>query len=194
MKYKKNHTWTTNLTLLLTAVIMISTTGCKPDRQTVPHSRFHLLDGSVLSTDKLKGKVWLLQFWATNCASCVKEMPQLKKIHQEYQHRGFEVISMAMSYDTPAYVIRFQQREKLLFKVGFDKNGQNAAHWGNINITPTSFLVDTSGKIIQKTVGIPDFEAMRKTLNRILPPEHQPPPPQQKTSSSNPPEYIQPPE
>lgn len=154
--------------VILSASILIST-GCTPDRPAAPHSAFHLLDGSVLSTDELQGKVWLLHFWATSCVSCVAEMPELTRLYEEYRHQNVEIVAITMAYDNPKYVKRFQQRENLPFKTGIDQNGKNAEQWGNVSITPSTFLVDASGYIVQTTVGPIDFKTMRTMLNKILP-------------------------
>jgi thiol-disulfide isomerase/thioredoxin len=75
--------------------------GCST-QQAAPETRFVLLDGSQTSTQALKGKVVLVNFWATSCTSCVAEMPQLIQTHQKYHARGYETMAVAMSYDPPA--------------------------------------------------------------------------------------------
>lgn len=161
MKYKKTPAF------LILCATLILLTGCS-SRQTAPQSQFYLLDGSTLSTESLKGRIWLLNFWATSCTTCVKEMPEFKKLYQEYQSKNIEIIAVAMSYDKPEYVRKFQQRKKLPFRIALDRNGKNAREWGDISLTPVTFLTDSSGNIVQTTVGKPDFQALRNTLDTLL--------------------------
>ena len=61
----------------------------------------------VCPVKHLVGKVTLVNFWATTCISCVKEMPALVDTHQKFKDRGFETVAVAMSYDPPAWVLNF---------------------------------------------------------------------------------------
>ena len=85
-----------------------------------PASTFVLLDGSKKTTGDLRGQVTLVNFWATSCASCVAEMPEMVATHQKYQSRGYQTLAVAMSYDPPAYVVNFSQSRQLPFKVAID--------------------------------------------------------------------------
>src|SRR5215467_11249041 len=70
-----------------------------------PASTFVLLDGSKKSTDDLKGKVTLVNFWATSCTTCVAEMPNVMATYEKYRAQGYDTLAVAMSYDPPAYVV-----------------------------------------------------------------------------------------
>jgi thiol-disulfide isomerase/thioredoxin len=72
-----------------------------------PTVSYTLLNGQKGNTADLKGKVLLVNFWATSCVTCVAEMPQIVATHQKFKARGFETIAVAMQYDPPAYVARF---------------------------------------------------------------------------------------
>jgi thiol-disulfide isomerase/thioredoxin len=74
---------------------------------TAPDSTFVLLDGSKKSTADLKGRVTLVNFWATSCTTCVAEMPKIIATHDKYHARGFDTLAVAMSYDPPSYVVNF---------------------------------------------------------------------------------------
>ncbi|MDW8337066.1 MAG: TlpA disulfide reductase family protein [Tepidimonas sp.] len=133
-----------------------------------PASTFHLLDGRTLSLAELQGKVLLVNFWATTCASCVKEMPQLVQMHQRYAPRGFETLAVAMSYDPPEWVANFARTRQLPFTVALDKDGVLAQAWGDVKLTPTTFIVDRQGRIVKRYVGPPDFDALAALLERLL--------------------------
>ena len=141
--------------------------GCGT-RDAAPPSTFVLLDGSTTTTADLKGKVMLVNFWATTCVSCVQEMPDLVTTHHKFQSRGFDTVAVAMSYDPPAWVMNFAQSRKLPFKVAIDNTGAVSKAWGDIRVTPTTFLVDQQGKIVKRYVGPPNFEALHTLLDGML--------------------------
>jgi peroxiredoxin len=133
-----------------------------------PETRFVLLDGSQTSTTALRGKVFLINFWATSCISCVAEMPKLVETHQRFHARGFETLAVAMSYDPPAYVVNFSQSRQLPFMVAIDNTGAVAKAWGDVRITPTTYLVNKRGEIIKQYVGEPDFADLNKLIDKLL--------------------------
>ncbi|MFZ9252420.1 MAG: TlpA disulfide reductase family protein, partial [Hylemonella sp.] len=78
-------------------------------QQSAPDSSFVLLDGKRQNTSDFRGRVLLVNFWATSCTTCVAEMPELVATHQKYQSRGFDTLAVAMSYDPPSYVVNFSE-------------------------------------------------------------------------------------
>ena len=133
-----------------------------------PNVAYTLLDGSQLTTEQLRGKVVLVNFWATDCSTCVKEMPNLVATHQKYKARGYETLAVAMSYDPPAYVINFAQTRKLPFGVVIDNTGAIAKSFGQVQLTPTSVLIDKHGQIVKRYVGEPDFAALHQLVEKLL--------------------------
>jgi len=127
-----------------------------------------LLDGSKTSTQALQGKVVLVNFWATSCVTCVAEMPQLVQTHQKFNARGYETLAVAMSYDPPAYVVNFKETRQLPFKVAIDNTGAVAKAWGDVKITPTTYLVNKRGQIVKQYVGEPDFAALHQLIDKLL--------------------------
>jgi peroxiredoxin len=154
---------------LLTAAtaLALAGTGCSSS-EPAPPSTFVLLDGSKSTTADLKGKVTLVNFWATTCVSCVKEMPQLAATYDKFKSRGFETVAVAMSYDPPSYVVSFAQSRQLPFKVAIDNTGEVAHAWGDIKITPTTFIVNKNGQIVKRYIGEPDFDALHQLLDKLL--------------------------
>ena len=140
--------------------------GCGQER--APASSFVLLDGSQLTTADLQGKVTLVNFWATSCTSCVAEMPELVATYDKYKAKGYDTLAVAMSYDPPAYVVNFAQSRKLPFKVALDNTGANAKAWGDVKLTPTTYLVNKRGEIVKRYVGTPDFTELHRLIEKLL--------------------------
>jgi len=147
-------------------VLMSGLAGC--GAQHAPESSFILLDGSRLSSSQLKGKVALVNFWATSCTSCVAEMPDLVATHQKYRERGYETVAVAMSYDPPSYVVNFTESRQLPFKVAIDNTGEVAKAWGDVKLTPTTFLVNRQGEIVKRYVGPPDMDELHRLIEKLL--------------------------
>ncbi|MBN9410766.1 MAG: TlpA family protein disulfide reductase [Burkholderiales bacterium] len=135
---------------------------------TAPQSTFVLLDGSSKKTSDFVGKVALVNFWATSCTTCVAEMPMIVRTHEKYAPRGYETVAIAMSYDPPAYVVNFAQTRKLPFLVAIDNTGTVAKAWGDVNVTPTTYLVNKRGEIVKRYIGQPDFAELHKLIEKLL--------------------------
>lgn len=137
-------------------------------RETAPAVSYTLLDGSKSSITSQRGKVLLVNFWATSCASCVAEMPQLVATHKKFGMRGFETLAVAMSYDPPASVAHFAQSRALPFGVAIDNIGQMAKAFGDVQLTPTTFLIDKQGRVVKRYLGAPDFAALDRLIVTLL--------------------------
>jgi peroxiredoxin len=146
---------------------LLSLQGCN-GAQAAPESSFVLLDGSKKITADLKGKVTLVNFWATSCVTCVAEMPKLISTHNKYKSQGYDTLAVAMSYDPPSYVVNFAQTRQLPFNVAIDNTGTVAKAWGDVQLTPTTFLVNKRGQIVKQFVGEPDFDALHKLIEKLL--------------------------
>ncbi len=133
-----------------------------------PQSTFVLLDGSQKTTADLKGRVTLVNFWATSCTTCVAEMPEIISTYQKYQGKGFDTLAVAMSYDPPSYVVNFVESRKLPFQVALDNTGSVAKAWGDVQLTPTTFIVNKRGEIVKSYIGAPDFEQLHKLIEKLL--------------------------
>jgi peroxiredoxin len=126
------------------------------------------LKGQLVSTDALRGKPYLVNFWATSCITCVKEMPDLIALHEEFAAKGFQTVAVAMSYDRPDFLNQFVQDRKLPFLVIHDLDQAWAKAWGDVAVTPTTFIVDRKGYVTRRYVGEPDFDALRQWLKEEL--------------------------
>lgn len=136
--------------------------------QVAPESTFVLLDGSKKTTADLKGKVTLVNFWATSCVTCVAEMPKIISTYNKYQAKGYDTLAVAMSYDPPSYVVNYAETRKLPFKVAIDNTGAVAKAWGDVQLTPTTYVVNKRGEIVKTYVGEPDFAALHQLIEKLL--------------------------
>lgn len=133
-----------------------------------PDVTFIDLKGQKVSTQGLRGKVVMVNFWATSCVTCVKEMPQMVDTYNKYKGQGLEFVAVAMQYDPANYVINFTETRKLPFTVALDSGGDIAKSFGDVTLTPTTFVIDKDGKIIKRYVGEPKFADLHKLLEKEL--------------------------
>ncbi|WP_395138655.1 TlpA family protein disulfide reductase [Schlegelella aquatica] len=137
-------------------------------RDAAPAVEYVLLDGTRQNFADLRGKVVLVNFWATSCVTCVKEMPEMVATYQKYRDRGLDFVAVAMSYDPPAYVANFTESRKLPFKVAIDNTGQVAREFGDVKLTPTTFVLNRRGEIVKRYVGEPDFAQLHQLVEKLL--------------------------
>ena len=159
-------TLTRRLALAALAIATLALAAC--GNSPAPESKFVLLDGSSQTTQQLRGKVTLVNFWATSCTTCVAEMPQIVATYDKYKDKGYDTIAVAMQYDPPSYVVNFAQTRKLPFKVAIDNTGKVAEAWGDVKLTPTTYIVDKQGQIVKKYVGAPNFDELHKLIEKLL--------------------------
>jgi peroxiredoxin len=168
MNSERRHHLALALGLLATGPLAsLGLAGCAR-RESAPDVTYTLLDGAKVSLKGQQGKVVLVNFWATSCTTCVKEMPEIVATHEKFKARGYDTVAVAMSYDPPAYVASFAETRKLPFGVAIDNTGAVAQAFGDVRLTPTTFLLDKRGGIVKKYVGAPDFAALHGLIEELL--------------------------
>ena len=132
-----------------------------------PAVTYTLLDGRKSDLASLRGHVVLVNFWATDCAPCVEEMPALVANWRRFSPQGFETLAVSMQYDPPALVSNFAAARALPFGVVIDNTGEIAQRLGNVQFTPTSMLINKRGEIVRRWVGKTDFEALAPLIAEL---------------------------
>jgi peroxiredoxin len=139
-----------------------------PREKMAPEVRFATLAGERFATSELRGKVVLVNFWATSCAVCVEEMPKMVDTYLKYAPRGYEMVAVAMSYDHPNQVAAFAKGRALPFKVALDLDGAIAKGFGDVRVTPTTFVLDRRGRVLKQYLGEPDWAEFHRLLDKAL--------------------------
>ena len=88
--------------------------------------------------------------------------------YQQYKNKGFEIVAVAMSYDPPNYVLNFVQTRQLPFPVTLDIDGAHARAFGNVQLTPTSFIIGKDGAVLEQKIGELDFVKLKALLDKEL--------------------------
>ncbi len=152
----------------LAAFLALGRAAPAPARVLAPDVSFSTLQGERFSTAALRGRVVLVNFWATSCVTCVREMPKLVETYRKHRDRGFETVAVAMRYDPPNYVIHYAETNALPFKVALDPVGDIARQFGDVRLTPTTFVIDRRGMIVKRYVGEPDFAELDALIEAKL--------------------------
>lgn len=133
-----------------------------------PDVTFTTLDGQRVDLTSLRGKPILVNFWATTCVGCVAEMPHLAELYEEFNAEGFEIVGVAMYYDPPNQVLELTRQREVPYPISLDVDGQIGKAFGDVSLTPTSFLVDPNGKIVFHKIGELDMDALHNRVESLL--------------------------
>jgi peroxiredoxin len=136
--------------------------------QKAPDIHVATLDGTQVKLQQYQGKPVLVTFWATTCPGCVKEIPHLVELQHDLGPKGLQIIAIAMSYDDPKQVATMVQQRGMPYTVALDKDGSAAKAFGDVQLTPTSFLISPQGRIVQRKLGEMDFTQVRHRILGML--------------------------
>lgn len=156
------------IVIVIAAAIGLAIWSMDESRAEAPQVSFTDLQGEQFTTQDLRGKVVLVKFWATDCTTCVAQMPDNIKNYQQYADQGFDIIAVAMKHDPLDYVKNFTSSRELPFTVVSDSNGEIAKAFGDIRLTPTAFLLDKQGRIIKRYLGNYDKQEFTQTVEKAL--------------------------
>ena len=127
------------------------------------------VDGATLPLGSLRGRPLLVTFWATTCVSCIREIPHLAELYRELSPRGLEIIGIAMHHDPPNQVLAMRQARNIPYPIALDLEAAAAHAFGNVRVTPTSFLIAPDGRIVYRRTGSLDTARLRRDILALLP-------------------------
>jgi peroxiredoxin len=126
------------------------------------------IDGNELHLSDYRGRPLLVTFWATTCPGCIKEMPHLIELYRELSPQGLEIIGIAMDYDPPNHVLAMRDAKQIPYPVALDIHADAARAFGNVRLTPTSFLIAPDGHIALRKVGEMNMDRLRRDILDML--------------------------
>jgi peroxiredoxin len=126
------------------------------DNMPAPDFTFPGLDGKMVSLSDYKGKVVLLNIWATWCPPCVEEMPSMERLYQKFKGQNFEILAVSIDEPGLKVVAPFMKKSNLTFPALIDSEGAIKAVYGITGI-PESFIIDKQGNLIKKIIGPVDW-------------------------------------
>jgi len=138
------------------------------DPATGPDITLPGIDGEPLALADYRGKPLLVSFWATTCSSCIEELPQLIELYEELAPQGLEIIGIAMHYDPPNLVLAMRDARRIPWPVALDINAAAAHAFGDVQLTPTKFLIAPDGRIVSRRTGATDMQQLRADIISLL--------------------------
>lgn len=160
---------------LMTGVMLITVACGRPEdpAATLPVLRaapvwtLKAVDGREVRSGDFKGKVVLVDFWATWCPPCRKEMPEYEALHKKYAERGLVILGLSLDELEPVEVKRFGETMKVSYPL-IMADAEVAEAFGGIQGLPTAFLIDREGNIRHVKVGLSDMAAYEKLIVSLL--------------------------
>ena len=141
-----------------------------------PEVAFKDLDNKDVALAQYRGKVVLVNFWATWCDPCREEIPWLIEMQQKYGPKGFTVLGVAMDEEGKSVVAPFVAKEQ--FSAGGQKQSMNypivigteeiASKFGGLLGYPTSVLISRDGKVVKRITGLIDSQEISRTIEGLL--------------------------
>lgn len=168
MQPERRKRFAIGLILLFAAIAIFSATRRRTDQHRVaPDFTLAQLDGRPLQLSSYRGKVVLLDFWATWCVPCRGETPHLVELQQKYGDRGLQVIGVSMD-DSPDPVRDFYQQFHMNYPVVMG-NAKTGELYGGVLGLPIAFLIDRDGRIYKKHIGATDPAVFENDVQGLLP-------------------------
>ncbi len=133
-----------------------------------PSAHFTTITGKKIDLASLNSKPVIVTFWATDCPGCIKEIPHLIELYNQFHPKGLEIIAVAMYYDPPNHVVAMSKAKQLPYDVALDLKAELAWAFGQVQLTPTTFLISPSGNIVMQKTGVFDIADMKQRLETLL--------------------------
>jgi peroxiredoxin len=150
------------------AVFLFTACAAQPEkRQKAPNFSLQTQNGKVIELSKLKGKVVLVNFWATWCPPCRAEIPDFIEVYNTYKSKGIEIIGIALDEKGWSKVTPYIEEAKINYPIVLG-SAEVVRQYGGIEAIPTTFIVDRKGYIVASQVGLVSKELLEQKLKSLL--------------------------
>jgi len=123
--------------------------------ETVPNFTLRNETGQVVALGDFRGKIVVLNFWATWCPPCIEEMPSLNRLAEQYADKGLQIIGLSVDEDADAYQ-EFLSRNKISFLTLRDASRNSSDRYGTFKL-PESYIISREGRLLRKVIGAADW-------------------------------------
>jgi len=159
----------TRIISIITIIALAGLCGCSQGNAATKAAEFTLLDinGRSVSLSDFKGKVIILDFWATWCPPCKAEIPHFIELYYKYKSKGLEIIGIGLDTGGAKVLKEFANANGVTYPILVGNNNVTNAY-GGVRGIPTTFVIDREGNIIKKLVGYQTKEVFEELIQDLL--------------------------
>jgi cytochrome c biogenesis protein CcmG/thiol:disulfide interchange protein DsbE len=155
-------------TLSILACLGLALLGPQLRAEPAPDWKLQDLDGKTVKLSDYKGKVVILDFWATWCPPCRAEIPHFIELQKQYGAQGLVIIGMSLDEGGAKVVSDFAKAKEINYPVVIGTQ-DIATAYGGIEAIPTTFIIDAKGNIVNKYIGLTDKDVFEGEIKKLLP-------------------------
>ena len=149
------------------AQTVVDTTPSASEKKTAPDFTLTDLNGKNVSLTEFRGKIVILDFWATWCPPCILEIPHFIELQDKYRDMGFAMVGISLDQAGIEVVKTFAQKYKINYPILMN-DGQVHIAYGGISSIPTTFVIDPAGNIRKKYIGYIEKTVFEEDIKTLL--------------------------
>lgn len=155
------------LLLFFTCTFIGAGTSFAQTKERAKNFSLPMADGTIIELNKLKGKVIMVNFWATWCGPCVKEIPDFVELYNQYKDKGLEIVGISIDQKGWAVVQPFIKKHRIEYPIVL-ATPQFAGDYDNINAIPTTYIVNKNGYIVERLLGSRSKSMLEAKIKPLL--------------------------